>query len=213
MELRCVVMKAVAQLYVTSPDAAYWSMTMPGERSVVGALVNRFPGGVVPMEDDQRPPSRAYQKLLEMEGCLGSRITEGETCVDLGGSPGGWTFIAVDRGASVVSVDRSALREDLMSAPRVTFVKGDAYTYVPEATVDWLLCDVIAVPEKTLAMLCEWLDAGRCRKFCVTLKFKGDVDLTLVQRAKAELAARHVRFQLRQLASNKNEVSVFGAVT
>lgn len=203
--------EAVAQLFVASSEVAYWSVTLPSQRSVVASLVNRFAGGVVAIDDDHRPPSRAYQKLLEMEACLGSRITEGETCVDLGGSPGGWTFIAADRLARVISVDRSPLRDDLMAHPLVTFVKGDAFAFAPEAPVDWLLCDVIAVPERSLQMLCTWLDAQRCRKFCVTLKFKGDVDIKLLQTAKTELNQRGVRFQLRQLASNKNEVSVFGA--
>lgn len=204
--------EALFQVLAVAPDAAYWSVTLPADTQVVGEVVSRFPGGVAPVEDDQRPPSRAYRKLLEMELHLGQRISEGERCVDLGGSPGGWTFIAADRGADVVSVDRSPLRDDLMTSPRVTFVQGDAFRYVPDAPVDWLLCDVAAVPERAIEMLTTWIDGERCRRFCVTLKLKGDDAFASVQLARKALDGRPVDYVVRQLAANKNELSVFGTL-
>ncbi|MBC7793132.1 MAG: hypothetical protein H7Z43_05455 [Clostridia bacterium] len=177
------------------------------------AAVSPFVAGIPTLVDDQRPPSRAYLKLLEMEAHLGQRIVAGETCVDLGGSPGGWTFVALDRGASCVSVDRSPLREDIMAHSSFSFVKGDAFAFVPKAPVDWLLCDVIAVPERSLEMLTNWIDKKLCRRFCVTLKFKGDADMNILVRARAAFDARPVRYDMRRLAVNKNELSVFGTLS
>ncbi|MEZ0313910.1 MAG: SAM-dependent methyltransferase [Myxococcota bacterium] len=202
--------EALFQVLAVAPDAAYWSATRPADERVVGETLSRFPGGVAPTPDDQRPPSRAYKKLLETELHLGERISEGQRCVDLGGSPGGWTFIAADRGAHVVSVDRSPLRDDLMRHPQVVFERGDAFRYTPEEPVDWLLCDVAAVPERSLEMLDTWLGAKHCRRFCVTLKLKGDDPFAAVRDARALLAKHPVRAQVRQLAANKNEVTVFG---
>ncbi len=202
--------EALFQVLALAPDAAYWSATLPSDQRVTGEILSRFPAGVAPTPDDQRPPSRAYKKLLETELHMGERISEGERCVDLGGSPGGWTFIAADRGAHVVSVDRSPLRDDLMSHPSVVFERGDAFRYAPEEPVDWLLCDVAAVPERSLEMLDTWLRAGHCRRFCVTLKLKGDDPFSAVRDARALLARHAVRGRVRQLAANKNEVTVYG---
>jgi 23S rRNA (cytidine2498-2'-O)-methyltransferase len=204
--------EALFQVLAVAPEVAYWSVTLPQDAPVVGGVVSRFPGGVAPVVDDLRPPSRAYRKLLEAELHMGARIGEGETCVDLGGSPGGWTFVAADRGASVVSVDRSPLRDDLMHHPRVTFLRGDAFRFAPEAPVDWLLCDVAATPSRSLEMLARWLDQGQCRRFCVTLKLKGDEAVSVVDSARRQLDGRPLRYEVRQLASNKNELTVIGSV-
>lgn len=79
----------------------------------------------------------------------------------------------MQRGARVIAVDRSPLRDDLMRSPRVTFHQGDAFRFVPEAPVDWLLCDVIAAPERSIGLVLEWVRERRCRYFVVTIKFKG----------------------------------------
>ena len=202
--------EALFQVLALGADAAYWSVTLPSDERVIGEILSRFPGGVAPTPDDQRPPSRAYKKLLETELHMGERIGEGQRCVDLGGSPGGWTFIAADRGAHVVSIDRSPLTDELMRHPRVAFQRGDAFRYAPDEPVDWLLCDVAAVPERSLEMLDTWLRAERCRRFCVTLKLKGDDPFAAIRDARSLLARHPVRGHVRQLAANKNEVTVFG---
>jgi 23S rRNA C2498 (ribose-2'-O)-methylase RlmM len=51
---------------------------------------------------DKATPSRAYAKLVEAKLRLGRAIRAGETCVDLGASPGSWTYVAVTRGARVI---------------------------------------------------------------------------------------------------------------
>lgn len=198
--------ETVVQVLLTSADGGFISVSRD-------ARVSPFPLGIPELAEDDRPPSRAYLKLLEMEAHLGERIAAGESCVDLGGSPGGWTFIALDRGASCISVDRSPLREDIMANPAFTFVKGDAFTYVPPKPVDWLLCDVIATPDRSLAMLTSWIDKKLCGRFCVTLKFKGEVDVAILDEARRALDARPVRYRMRRLVVNKNEVSIFGGLT
>ena len=62
--------------------------------------------------------------------------------------------------AQVVAVDRSPLRDDLMHHARVEFRPGDAFGFEPPRAVDWLLCDVIAAPERTAALLLAWLRRG-----------------------------------------------------
>ena len=50
-------------------------------------------------------PSRAFAKLTEALARLGHWMGPGERCVDLGASPGGWSFVALGKGAQVIAVD------------------------------------------------------------------------------------------------------------
>jgi 23S rRNA (cytidine2498-2'-O)-methyltransferase len=164
----------------------------------------------VDVADDQAPPSRAYRKLLEAELRLGARIAPGETCADLGAAPGGWSHVALARGARVAAVDRSPLRADLMAHPALEFVRGDAFRWTPPKPVDWLLSDVIAYPHRSVELLERWIAARLCRRFVVTIKFKGEADYPVLDRLEASLDAGGAEFELRRMCSNKNEVTAFG---
>jgi 23S rRNA (cytidine2498-2'-O)-methyltransferase len=203
----------LVQCALLTPRRGCLSFAGPPTLHRLRHVASRFPGGIAPVAEDPRPPSRAYLKLLEAEAHLGRRIAAGERCVDLGASPGGWTWVALARGADVVAVDRSPLRADLMSNHGLTFRRGDAFKLRPaDPPVDWLLCDVIAYPVRILDLLERWLGERLCRRFCVTVKFKGEADYPQLQRLKALLRAAGVEFLVRQLAHNQNEVTAMGAV-
>jgi 23S rRNA (cytidine2498-2'-O)-methyltransferase len=74
---------------------------------VFRSLLSPYPKGEIPVASDKAAPSRAFSKLLEAEQRLGCRIRPGETCVDLGASPGSWSYVALNRGARVIAVDRA----------------------------------------------------------------------------------------------------------
>jgi 23S rRNA (cytidine2498-2'-O)-methyltransferase len=173
-------------------------------------LLSRFARGEFFVEDDKFPPSRAYRKLVEAEARLGRPIKKGETCVDLGASPGGWSAIALQRGAKVLAVDRSPLREDLMQDANLKFAKGDGFSYKPDAAVDWLVCDIIAFPERSFELLQNWLTEGLCKNFCVTLKFRGEADFEIIERTKKLLGNFRGRYFLKQLSNNRNEITAAG---
>lgn len=201
---------ALIQLMLTAPDEGFLSLApapLPFQRR---HLLSAFLAGEVPVAVDKAAPSRAFAKLLEAEKRLGLAIQSGETCVDLGASPGSWSYVAVRRGASVQSVDRSPLRTDLMNHPRLRFQAGDAFAFRPAAPVDWLICDVIAAPERSIELLRRWLSEGWCRNFVVTVKFKGSAEYPLLDPLKAELPARCSDFRLTRLCANHNEVCVAG---
>lgn len=72
----------------------------------------------------------------------------GETVLDCGASPGGWTRVMQRYGCQITAVDRSPLQ--LANMDHVTFIQGDAFAYSKQVQqVDYLLCDVAAYPEKT----------------------------------------------------------------
>jgi hypothetical protein len=199
----------LVQILALSRDGFAVSAAPPRPLPRGGLDLARWPGGDAPVARDRAPPSRAYQKLEEAFAWMGAAPRAGETCVDLGAAPGGWTATALKRGAQVVAVDRAPLAPPLSRDPHLASVIGNAFTYRPAAPVDWLLCDVICEPPRSLAICDAWLSGGLCRNLVVTVKFKGRAGYGVL----AELPALFDRVRpafarVKQLAHNKNEVTV-----
>ncbi|MHB9007124.1 MAG: SAM-dependent methyltransferase [Limisphaerales bacterium] len=201
---------SILQLMLTAPDRG-WLSALPGpEPHRWRATLSPFPQGMIGVAVDKAAPCRAFAKLLEAEQRLGSRVGAGATCADLGASPGSWTYVALGRGARVTAVDRSPLRDDLTRHSNLEFVRGDAFSFRPPQPVDWLLCDVIAAPERSVGLLLEWAANRWMRWFVVTLKFKGQTGYECVDELSRRLAPRCREFRLARLCANKNELCVFG---
>jgi 23S rRNA (cytidine2498-2'-O)-methyltransferase len=171
-----------------------------------------WPAGIAAVPDDRTAPSRAHRKLEESFAWLGAAPAPGELCVDLGGAPGGWTWCALKRGARVVTVDRAPLLPPAAGHPALTMVRGDAFAYRPAAPVDWLLCDVICEPRRTLDLAVRWMEQRWCRRLVATVKFKGRDDYALLAEAARRLGAtgwRQVR--IKHLYQHHNEVAVLAS--
>jgi 23S rRNA (cytidine2498-2'-O)-methyltransferase len=197
---------------LTAPDRGYVSFCPAPGPWVQRHLIVPFAKGIVPIARDIRAPSRAFAKLAEAEIRLGRTIARDEVCVDLGAAPGGWTYYALARGARVLAVDRGLLRDDLMRHSRVEFRRGDAFAFRPARPVDWLLCDVISAPERSIELLFNWIRQGWCRHFVVTIKFKGTAEypcLDLLQHALPECCDE---FRLARLCANRNEACAAGSL-
>jgi 23S rRNA (cytidine2498-2'-O)-methyltransferase len=203
---------SLVQCLLVSPETGWISVSLAPQPHGLRQLISSFPCGDVPLADDKSAPSRAFTKLVESEQRLGRFIECGQTCVDLGASPGSWSYVAIQRGAHVIAVDRSELREDLMRSPRLRFEPADAFKFKPDRAVDWLVCDVIAAPQRSIDLLLEWLREKRMRKFVVTIKFKGHDEYPLLDILKRDAPALCEEFHLTRLCANKNEVCAFGVV-
>jgi 23S rRNA (cytidine2498-2'-O)-methyltransferase len=201
---------SLVQLLLLSPDRGLLSVAARPRPSELRRIVSPFPKGAVAVPSDKAAPSRAFAKLLEVEQRLGCRISAGETCVDLGAAPGSWSYVALRRGGRVIAVDRAPLRADLMRHPRLVFHQGDAFKFKPESPVDWLLCDVIAEPSRSIELLMDWLRHGHARQFVVSIKFKGRERYELLEDLKQLLPSLCREFFLMRLCANKNEVCAFG---
>jgi len=111
-----------------------------------------------------------------------------------------------------LAVDRAPLRQDLMRHANLTFCKGDAFQFQPRNKADWLLCDVIAAPSRSVDLLLGWVAQKDASNFVVTIKFKGAAEYGLLERLKHALPPRCDEFYLTRLCANKNEVCAFGSV-
>ena len=165
-----------------------------------------FPMGGCRFEEDRTgPPSRAYLKLWEALTRLGAHPGPGDTCLDLGASPGGWTWVLASMGASVRAVDKAPLDPRVAAMPGVEQVTGNAFAVTPEP-VDWMVCDVIAYPSRTLELVERWVAAGTARHIVCTVKFQGDTDHVTAHRFAALPQGR-----LAHLSYNKHELTFFWA--
>ena len=163
------------------PETPLGSWTLRDANTLIASAecTSPFPGGIIEFEEDRDgPPSRAYLKLWEALVRLKRMPAKGETCLDAGASPGGWTWALSRLGASVTACDRSPLDERIAAMPGVNFIKGDAFSIKPEdfGHVDWIFSDVICYPSRLFDWVNRWLDSGRCSNFVCTIKMQGSAE-------------------------------------
>jgi 23S rRNA C2498 (ribose-2'-O)-methylase RlmM len=206
----------LVQVVAYSKSRGFIGFTSSGDVAQFGASISPNPAGYCVVADDKAPPSRAYKKLLEAIDVFRLDIKRGSRVVDLGAAPGGWTYVLLKLGARVTAVDRSELdvrlTRTLKGSGNLVSVIGDALKWVPTEPVDWLVCDVITTPENTARMVRRWIDGGFCRNFCVTFKFKGDVNLASIIELIGYLKDKVNWIDGKQLTNNKNELTLVGGV-
>jgi 23S rRNA (cytidine2498-2'-O)-methyltransferase len=149
---------------------------------------------------------------------LGVEPQPGETVVDLGAAPGGWSYSAARRGAQVLAVDNGPLKGGALGHPRIEHRREDAFGFrpVPGGTFDWLFCDLVEEPHHVLRnLVAPWLAQGWCRRFVVNLKFGRTDPLALLKELRAADSpfVRHAAaFRIRHLYHDREEFTVVGSV-
>src|SRR6185369_15033964 len=189
------------------PAAPLGSWTLLDAETMLEAphCTSAFPNGEARfVEDRSGPPSRAYLKLWEALTLIGRRPGPGERCLDLGASPGGWSWALQRMGAQVVAVDKAPLMPEIACLPGIEHRRESAFALDPRAIgpVDWLFSDIVCYPERLLALVERWLAAGSCRRFVCTIKFQGATDHDIARRFAAIPGS-----QLRHLFHNKHELT------
>lgn len=165
-------------------------------------------GGQRRMADDAQAPSRSYLKVEEAYGILGREPTAEETVVDLGAAPGGWSYSAARRGASVVAIDNGPLKGGAVHAG-IAHKAEDAYKFSPAQPADWLFCDMVEDPDKVVNLIDRWLRDGRCRRFIVNLKFGRHDPMKVL--GQAEILRTHCSLlRARHLFHDREELTLVG---
>lgn len=172
-------------------------------------------GGQRRMADDVQAPSRSYLKVEEAYLVLGQAPGPGQTAVDLGAAPGGWSYSAARRGARVVAVDNGPLKGGAAGHPSIEPRREDAFTFRPAGAVDWLFCDLVEDPRRVLGLLAGWVQKGWCRRFVANLKFDRQDPLALLRLARSPdggLAGRCSLLRPRHLYHDREELTLVGVV-
>jgi 23S rRNA (cytidine2498-2'-O)-methyltransferase len=181
-----------------------WTLIDPETVLASASCSSSFPNGEANFIEDKAPPSRAYLKLWEAFTLLGIRPQPGETCLDLGACPGGWSYVLAKLGARVIAIDKAPLDPSVLALPGVEQRLTSAFGLEPRdiGPVDWLFSDVICYPARLLTLVEKFIAAGTVRNFLCTIKFQGETDFATQARFAAIPGSR-----LLHLHVNKHELT------
>jgi 23S rRNA (cytidine2498-2'-O)-methyltransferase len=137
---------------------------------------SRWPMGIARLRMPSGSPSRSTLKLAEAmmefldEKERAKRFAPGMTAIDLGASPGGWTWQLVQRGLMVIAVDNGAMDAALLETGQVKHRRDDGFHFRPAEPVDWMVCDMVESPSKIARLASKWIAEGWCRETIFNLK-------------------------------------------
>ena len=182
-----------------------WTLLDPNTLLAAPHCTSAFPNGEVRfVEDRTGPPSRAYLKLWEALTLTGQHPGPGDLCLDLGSSPGGWSWALQQMGAQVISVDKAPLDPAVACLPgiehrcRQRFRARSGFDRSGGLAV--FRCDLL--PGAAAGARRALAPAGTCRRFVCTIKFQGATDHDIAARFAAIPGST-----LRHLFHNKHELT------
>ena len=208
-----LVASAPARLHVTVVSGTH----LLGGQTVV-AESSPWRGGIPRLKFPREAPSRSTLKLEEAFLVLLSErerdawLAPGSTAVDLGASPGGWTYQLVRRSIRVTAVDNGPMDQRLMDSGLVDHRREDGFRFRPPKPVDWLVCDMVEQPIRVAALVRDWLEAGACRRAIFNLKLPMKKRWDEVQRCLATLREPFgdaLEVRAKQLYHDREELTVF----
>ncbi len=176
------------------------------------AATEAWQGGQRRMADDPAAPSRSYLKTEEAFAVCGREPAPGETVVDLGAAPGGWSYSAAKRGAAVVAIDNGPMKGGAKDHPLIRHRREDAFKFQPTVgeTYDWLFCDLVEDPHHVMRLLEQWLRGRHCRNFVVNLKFGRADALGLLEKVEARIRPLCATLSVRHLFHDRDEFTLVG---
>ncbi|WP_298623959.1 SAM-dependent methyltransferase [uncultured Legionella sp.] len=147
--------------------------------------LKQWPQGICQfIEDKVNPPNRAYLKLWEALFLLGHYPQKGQTALDLGASPGGWTYVMQSFGTKVTAVDKAKLDEKIAGLPGVHCLQQSAFALEPstlEHSYDWVLSDVACYPDRAYTLIKKWIESGKAKQMIFTIKLQGKTNLAALK--------------------------------
>ncbi len=192
--------------------AAIVAIALPGNRS-------DWPLGIPRQRMPRSAPSRSTLKLAEafLEFVGGQngpqRLRAGQTAVDLGAAPGGWSWQLAERQIHVSAIDNGPLDKALLAGGMVEHIRADAFHWRPKRAVDWLVCDMVEKPARVAALVGDWAAARLCREAIFNLKLPMKKRYEELERCRTivegKLAAAGVegRLRFKQLYHDREEVT------
>ena len=178
-------------------------------------LVNAapWPMGIARLRMPAGAPSRSALKLAEamMQFVPGRAFAPGLAAVDLGASPGGWTWQLVKRGFHVIAVDNGSMDARLMDSGQVKHRRDDGFHFRPVDPVDWMVCDMVESPSRIARLVSKWIAQGWCKECIFNLKLPMKKRWEEVERCRSIIdealggAGYYLRF--KQLYHDREEVT------
>lgn len=144
---------------------------------------SRYPLGKIEfIENKEIPPSRAYLKLWEFFTGHCPPPAKDTKIIDMGSSPGGWSWVLSQLNLDVISVDKAPLDQKIARIPNITFLQESAFGLDPKkiSGAEWLFSDIICYPERLLSLIKKWQQESSVHNFVCTIKFQGEADFAMI---------------------------------
>lgn len=180
-----------------------------------------WPMGIPRLRMPAAAPSRSTLKLYEAwltlltETEREKHLQGGMRAVDLGASPGGWTWQLVQKGMLVTAVDNGPMDQDLMESGMVVHTRADGFAFKPKKPVEWLVCDMVEKPSRIAELVGLWFAEKRCQRAVVNFKlpmkkrFQEWQKICDIIEAKTERAGIAVGLRAKQLYHDREEVTAY----
>lgn len=180
-----------------------------------------FEMGIPRLKFPTDAPSRSTLKLEEAFHVFipyeewDKRLKGGLKAVDLGASPGGWTYQLVKHSFFVQAVDNGPMDQALMNSGQVKHFKEDGFKFLPsKKNITWLVCDMVESPVKVTELVIQWLVDGYCSEAIFNLKLpmkkRYEEVKKCIELLENKLKAQGINFKLqaKQLYHDREEVTV-----
>jgi 23S rRNA (cytidine2498-2'-O)-methyltransferase len=178
-----------------------------------------WPMGIARLRMPSSSPSRSTLKLAEAlmefldEKERSKRLAPGATAIDLGASPGGWTWQLVQRGLMVIAVDNGPMDAALLETGQVKHRRDDGFHFRPSEPVDWMVCDMVESPSKIARLASKWIAQGWCRESIFNLKLPMKKRWEEVERCRGiideALGGGGYYLRMKQLYHDREEVTAY----
>ncbi len=182
-----------------------WTMLSSTELIICETPSKQFPLGWHEFNEDKTTsPNRAYLKLWEVLCLNHIQLKPDQIAIDLGSSPGGWTWVLSQNLKKVYSVDKAPLATQIQQHPSVVYKCDDAFKLKSSDYNDcnWLFSDIICTPERLWVLVNDWIKNSNIKNFVCTIKFKGPCDFDILNKFKEIENSKIIH-----LYQNKNEVT------
>jgi len=170
-----------------------------------------IPFGIYHFEEDKTtPPNRAYLKLWEALCEFKTYPKPGDICLDLGASPGGWTWVLQSLGSKVYAIDKAPLAPHIQKLNNIHYQQDSAFglNLKKFKKIDWLVCDIICYPDKLFSQFMHWTAPDSpVQKIICTIKLQGDLTDDKLKEIH-QFYHSHSVF-IKQLWHNKHELTLF----
>jgi len=179
-------------------------------------MVDLSIGGHGRVKADRLAPSRSHMKVEEAFMRMAEHPVPGQSVIDLGAAPGGWTYAFLKRGCHVTAVDSGPLRlpDEQEGWGTVQHLRSDGITFAPKAhqiPVDWMVSDMLIPPGVALGLLRKWVSKKWAKRMVCNIKIPQQNPFVAIAPIIEFLEEQKAwNFKIRQFYHDRREVTITG---